>query len=163
MLLDPTDDISPSVQDMACCLMAWRHYLSRYWPSSMSHHGCQLMESLGNNELKSYNKSLTEKAMLCFICIPKMVLTLWVLDLQCYRSLRHYHASQYHHYLQHQALINNHDIVSSHKSHNASEEYPIMHHFVTEICTHVHISVTKWGTVGCGTGALWNLCNRSID
>ena len=37
-----------------------------------------------------------------------------------------------------------------------------MHHFVTAMCTHVHIAVTKWCLVGCGTGALWNLCNRSI-
>ena len=29
-------------------------------------------------------------------------------------------------------------------------------------CTYVHISVTKWGIVGYETGALWDLCNRSI-
>ena len=40
--------------------------------------------------------------------------------------------------------------------------YPTMHHFVTEMCTYVHISVTKWGIVGYGTGALWDLCNMSI-
>ena len=34
-------------------------------------------------------------------------------------------------------------IGSSHQSHNALDKYPIMHNFVTEICTHVHISVTK--------------------
>ena len=50
----------------------------------------------------------------------------------------------------------------SHKSQNASDKYPIMNHFVTEMCTHVHISVTKWCIVGYGTGALWDLCNRSI-
>ena len=50
----------------------------------------------------------------------------------------------------------------SHKSHYASDKYPRMHHFVTEMCTHVHISVTKWCIVGHGTGALWDLCNRSI-
>ena len=36
----------------------------------------------------------------------------------------------------------------SHKSHNASIPYPTMHHFVTEMCTCVHISVTKWCIVG---------------
>ena len=36
----------------------------------------------------------------------------------------------------------------SHKPHNASDQYPIMHCFVTEMCTHVHISVTKWCIVG---------------
>ena len=37
-----------------------------------------------------------------------------------------------------------------------------MHHFVTQMCTNVHISVTKWCIVGYGTGALWDLCNRSV-
>ena len=36
----------------------------------------------------------------------------------------------------------------SHKSHNASDKYPRMYHFVTEMCTHVHISVTKWCILG---------------
>ena len=30
-----------------------------------------------------------------------------------------------------------------------------MHHFVTKMCTCVHISVTKWCIVRQGTGALW--------
>ena len=53
-----------------------------------------------------------------------------------------------------------------------------MHHFVTEMCTYVHISVTKccivgftyvhisvtkWCIVGYGTGALWDLCHGFID
>ena len=38
-----------------------------------------------------------------------------------------------------------------------------MHHFVTEMCTHMHISVTKWCIVGYGTGALWDLSDRSIQ
>ena len=49
-----------------------------------------------------------------------------------------------------------------HKSHNASYIYPTMHHFVTEMCTHVHISVTKWCIVGYRTGALWDLRDGSI-
>ena len=36
-----------------------------------------------------------------------------------------------------------------------------MHHFVTEMCTRVHISLTNWRIVGYGTGAFWDLCNRS--
>ena len=44
----------------------------------------------------------------------------------------------------------------SHKSHNALDKYSTMHHFVAEMCTHVHISVTKWRVVGYGTGALWD-------
>ena len=38
----------------------------------------------------------------------------------------------------------------SHKSHNALDKYPTMHHFVTEMCTHVHISVINV--------ALWDIC-----
>ena len=48
-----------------------------------------------------------------------------------------------------------------HKSHNALDRYPTMHHYVTEmsICAHF---VTKWCIVGYGTGALWDLYNRFI-
>ena len=53
-------------------------------------------------------------------------------------------------------------IDPSQKSHNTSDKYPTMYHFVTEICTHVHISVTKWCIVRYGTGALWDLCSQSI-
>ena len=38
---------------------------------------------------------------------------------------------------------------TSHQLH----KYPTMRHSVTEICTHVDISVTKWCIVGYGTGA----------
>ena len=38
-----------------------------------------------------------------------------------------------------------------------------MHRFVTEICTHVHISVTKRCIVEYETDALLDLCNRSIS
>ena len=48
------------------------------------------------------------------------------------------------------------------KPHNASGKYPTMHHFVTEMCTHVHISDTKWYIVGYGTGAVWDLWDESI-
>ena len=37
-----------------------------------------------------------------------------------------------------------------------------MHHFVTEMCTHVHISVTKWCIVGYDTDAFWDLWDGSI-
>ena len=37
-----------------------------------------------------------------------------------------------------------------HKSYIAPICYPPMHHFVTEMCTHVHISVKN--------GALWDIC-----
>ena len=37
-----------------------------------------------------------------------------------------------------------------------------MHHFVTEICTREHDSVTKWCTVGYGTGALWDVFKSKI-
>ena len=58
-------------------------------------------------------------------------------------------------------------IDPAHKSHNASDIYPTipppMQHFVTEMCTHVHISVAKCCIVGYGTGALWDWCNKSVD
>ena len=54
-------------------------------------------------------------------------------------------------------------IDPSHKSHNASDEYPMMHHFVTEMCIHMHISATKWCIVGYGTDALWDLWYGSIE
>ena len=43
-----------------------------------------------------------------------------------------------------------------------SDMYSAMHYFVTEMCTHVHISVIKWCIVGYGTGALQDLCKRSM-
>ena len=46
----------------------------------------------------------------------------------------------------------------SHKSHNASDKYPIVHHFVTKICT--YIFVTKCCIMGYRSGAVWDLCNR---
>ena len=54
-------------------------------------------------------------------------------------------------------------IDQSHKSHNALDKYPTMHHFVTEMCTHVHISATKCCIVGYGTGAFWDLWDGSIE
>ena len=37
-----------------------------------------------------------------------------------------------------------------------------MHHFVTEMCTHVHISVTMWCTVGYSTDALSDMWIGSV-
>ena len=45
-------------------------------------------------------------------------------------------------------------IDASRKFHTASDKYPTMHHFVTELYNHVHISVTEWCIVKYGTGAL---------
>ena len=69
--------------------------------------------------------------------------------------------------IQYQAITWTSTVLSpldpSHKSNHASDKYPTLHHFVTEMCTSVHISVTKWCIVGYGTGVLWDLCNRTID
>ena len=43
------------------------------------------------------------------------------------------------------------------KSHNAPSSYATMHHFVTEMCTCVHISVTKRCIAGHLSNALWDL------
>ena len=53
-------------------------------------------------------------------------------------------------------------IDPSHKSQNISVPYSIMQHFVTEMCTSVHISVTKWHIVGYLSDALWDLWDGSI-
>ena len=54
---------------------------------------------------------------------------------------------------------------SCHKSHNKSDKYkyPTMHHSVTEMCMHVHISITKWCIVGYVTAVLCDFCNMSYD
>ena len=41
-------------------------------------------------------------------------------------------------------IATNHTIDLLCKSQNAPVPYPTMHHFVTEMCTCLHISVTKW-------------------
>ena len=46
-------------------------------------------------------------------------------------------------------------VVHWHKSHNTEILYPTMHHFITEMCTCVHISVTKWSIVGYLSNILW--------
>ena len=44
-----------------------------------------------------------------------------------------------------------------HKSQNAPIPYTTMHHFVTEMRTYVHISVTEWCIMGYLSDALWDL------
>ena len=63
----------------------------------------------------------------------------------------------------------------SHKVHNASDKYLTMRNFVTEMCTHVHISVTKWcnggtepvhsGIIHCcrGPGGAWWLVSWPVS
>ena len=46
-------------------------------------------------------------------------------------------------YSKYQTITHYVTIDPSHKSQNASVAYPTMQHFVTEMCTCVHISVTK--------------------
>ena len=48
-----------------------------------------------------------------------------------------------------------------HHAYSALHKYPTEHHFVTEMCTRVNNSVTKWCSVGYGIGELWDLYNRS--
>ena len=40
--------------------------------------------------------------------------------------------------------------------------HPTMHHFVTEMCTCVHISVTKWCIVEYLINSLWDLWDGPI-
>ena len=59
------------------------------------------------------------------------------------------------HHLKYRARYLRIDLL--HKFHNAPVPYSTMHHFVTEMCTCVHISVTKWFIVGCSSNGLWDL------
>ena len=59
-------------------------------------------------------------------------------------------------------LVHMNSIDPSHKSKNASVPYPTMQHYVTEMCTCVHIYVTKWCIVGYLSDALWGLWDGSI-
>ena len=56
--------------------------------------------------------------------------------------------------------VNRQQLTHLKKSNNELDRHPTMHHHVTEMCTCVHISVTKWCIVEYGTGAMWDLCNR---
>ena len=49
------------------------------------------------------------------------------------------------------------------KSYNAPVPYPTFHHFVTEMCRCLHISVTKWCIFGYLDNALWDLRNGSTN
>ena len=51
--------------------------------------------------------------------------------------------------------------LSKYSSDKSSDKYSKMHNFVTEKCTHWHISITKWCIVGYGVGAFADLCYRS--
>ena len=61
-------------------------------------------------------------------------------------------------------LFVSNQIDTSHKSKNALDKYPWIHHFVTEMCTHVHIYVTNrcilWdmGLVHCRISVMGLLC-----
>ena len=65
-------------------------------------------------------------------------------------------------------LFSCHDVIMwrlwdpFHKPHNALDKYSTTHHFVTKMCAHKHISVSKWCIVDHETVALWDLCNMSI-
>ena len=50
-------------------------------------------------------------------------------------------------------------IDPSHNSHNVSDKYPKMHYFVTEMLTILLPNGALWNI---GTGALWNVCEKSI-
>ena len=49
-----------------------------------------------------------------------------------------------------------------HKSHSAFDKYTRIHQVVTEMCTRMYISVTKWCILADLSGALCDLWDRSI-
>ena len=61
------------------------------------------------------------------------------------------------------ASVKSQSIDPSHKSNNTPVPYPTVHHFVTEMCTCVHISVTKWCIMGYLSVALWDKFDVTID
>ena len=67
---------------------------------------------------------------------------------------------------QHSALVNilenSPSLVNSPHGTATCCTNPTMHHFVTEMCTHVHISVTKWCVVGYLSNVLCHLWDVSI-
>ena len=65
--------------------------------------------------------------------------------------LAHYHVSGHHNSFENMIILV--AVVASNK-------YPTIHHFVTEMFTYAHIYVIKWCIVEYGTGG--DLCNRSI-
>ena len=77
--------------------------------------------------------------------------TLYVRLLYQYTWKQSYHKGKRPPYLNKES---SRQIDPSRKSHNASDIYPTVHHFVTEMCTHVHISVTNWCIVGYGTDGI---------
>ena len=54
-------------------------------------------------------------------------------------------------------------LMGQYHTHNAPIPYPTMHQFVTEMCTNVHISVTKWCIMGFLFDALWDLWDGYIN
>ena len=60
-------------------------------------------------------------------------------------------------------LFNRHVAQIPQCTSSVSRKLGAMHHFVTEICTCVHISVRKWCIVGYMTNAQWDLRDGSIS
>ena len=56
----------------------------------------------------------------------------------------------------------NPSLMLLHKSHNSPVPYLTMHHFVSELCTRVHISVRKWCIMGYLPDALQGLWDGLI-
>ena len=65
-------------------------------------------------------------------------------------NIQPYNISNIGHHITHVLRLWTPEIDPSHKSLDVSDKYPTMHHFVTEICIHVYISVTRWCIVGYG-------------
>ena len=72
------------------------------------------------------------------------------------------YTSQNHYGITHADIFS---IDTLHKFHNELDKYPTIRNFVTEMCTRVHIFVTKWYLVEYLSHALWDLwdgCIRTV-
>ena len=169
---DFTDDQSTLVQVMAWCRQATSHYMNQCWPRSISPYGVTRPQWVNYHNLADRNilvpkhsvhKQLITRSLQCLqmswyrmssirwhcaeeldIIFAKVLYTLMISN--TFSLLKRHNSKR--------PTVLRDCIYSSYIFNNAPGKYPIMHHFVTEICA------TKWCIVGYETDALWDLCNK---
>ena len=113
---------------MAWCLLATSHNLNQCWPDSLTHI-CGTRGRLIKHPYKIFLRTL-------HLPVSKM----WQMNLNLQCSCKLFHETK--------RPVKQIPLCTSCIS--------TIHHFVTEMCTYVHISVTKWCIVGYLSNALWD-------
>ena len=132
---------------MHICI-TWSWWVNSLWPGSAWWHQAITCINVDFKIVWFCGKQFTvHKILLCIMSLKIILLT----------SLPHFPGSN-----ELSLAYQCSSIDPSHKSHDASDNI-LQHHFVTEMCTCVHISVTKSCIVGYGTDAFWDLWDGSID